>query len=524
MRKTPSLQHFYSGAIMKCRLASLIFLLTFCFVVSGDPQNAQSPQPSNQTDRQPAVAGQFYPAQKDQLELTLRQLYSKALPPKHIKNVIAIISPHAGYPYSGEVAASSFNQIDPEKEYDNIFVLGPSHHIGFDGASIYSQGNFVTPLGTVKVNTTLARELTRKYNFFSDRVDAHRAEHSIEVQLPFLQAVMKKEFKIVPMVVGAGSADTYEKIAEALRPYLNPRNLFVISTDFSHYPAYRDAVTVDKDTGDAVLTNSAGNLIKTIRANAQKNIPNLATSMCGLSAVLTLLYMTQNNPQITYTAIQYKNSGDAESGMKQQVVGYYAIAVSLKETPPDPGFGLTDQDKRNLLGIARAALEQHVRDRRAPEMDSPAVSETLKRKSGAFVTLKKNDQLRGCLGRFEASEPLYKVVHDMAIASATADPRFTPVGPGELNKLEIEISVLTPLRRIHSIDEIEMGKHGIYLRKGLKTGTFLPQVATDTHWTKEEFLGHCAQDKAGLGWNGWRDAEIYTYEAIVFSEKEFPKR
>lgn len=523
MQGTRSVKCLHSGAIMKNRLVYLLLILSLCFFAGCNSQNAQSSGHIEQTDRQPAVAGQFYPAEREHLETMLHQLFSKAVPAKHLKNVIAIISPHAGYPYSGEVAASGFNQIDPEKEYDNIFILGPSHHIGFEGASIYSKGNFVTPLGTVKVNTRLAQELVRKHKFLSDRVDAHQAEHSIEVQLPFLQMVMKKDFRIVPVIVGSGSAEMYAQIAEALRPYLNTRNLFVISTDFSHYPAYADAVTVDKATGDAVLTNSAGNLMKTVRANALKSIPNLATSMCGLSGVLTLLYMTQDNSRVTYTPIQYKNSGDADPGMRQQVVGYYAIAVSLQEGAPGGGFGLTDKEKGELLGIARSALDQYLRNRRVPEIDASIFSENIRTKTGAFVTLNKNDQLRGCIGRFDASEPLYKVVQQMAVAAATEDPRFGPVESAELNKLEIEISVLTPLRRIHSIDEIEMGKHGIYLRRGMKSGTFLPQVATDTHWTKEEFLGHCAQDKAGLGWNGWKDAEIYVYEAIVFSEKEILK-
>jgi AmmeMemoRadiSam system protein A len=108
----------------------------------------------------------------------------------------------------------------------------------------------------------------------------------------------------------------------------------------------------------------------------------------------------------------------------------------------------------------------------------------------------------------------------MAIASSTEDPRFSPVESSEIPELEIEISVLTPMRRISAIDEIELGKHGIYMRKGYRSGTFLPQVATETGWTKEEFLGHCAQDKAGIGWNGWKDAELFVYEALVFGEKK----
>jgi AmmeMemoRadiSam system protein A len=136
------------------------------------------------------------------------------------------------------------------------------------------------------------------------------------------------------------------------------------------------------------------------------------------------------------------------------------------------------------------------------------------------VTLRKDGQLRGCIGRFEATEALYLIVRDMAISASTQDYRFPAVTPEEIDDLEIEISVLTPMRKISSIDEIQLGQHGIYIKKGYSSGTFLPQVATETGWTKEEFLGHCARDKAHIGWDGWKDAEIFVYEAYVFSESE----
>ncbi len=450
----------------------------------------------------------------------LKQLFAQAVPSKGIANVAAIIVPHAGYPFSGVVAASGFNQIDPNKEYDNIFVLGPSHYVGFDGAAVYTRGNFITPLGVVKVNTELAKELIRADKIFSDRNDAQEQEHSIEVELPFLQYRLKKDFRIVPIVVGSSSIKAYQRIAEKLQPYFNSRNLFVISTDFSHYPPYEDAEAVDKATAAAVLTNSPEALIKTVQANAKRNIPNLATSMCGLADVLTLLYMTQNHPDVTYTAIQYKNSGDADPSVRRQVVGYYAIAVSLKSKEQSAEFELTPQDKRDLLTLSRTTIEQYLRSGKIPDVDPARFSATLRTPAGAFVTLNEHEQLRGCIGRFQPNEPLYRVTQEMAVAAATQDTRFPPVQLKELSQLEIEVSVLTPLRRIQSIDEIQMGKQGVYLRKGRQSGVFLPQVATQTGWTKEEFLGHCAQDKARIGWNGWRSAEIYTFEAIVFSEKD----
>ena len=309
----------------------------------------------------------------------------------------------------------------------------------------------------------------------------------------------------------------------ALRPYLNTKNLFIISTDFSHYPSYDDAVRVDKSSADAVLSNSAARLIEVTRSSERQGISNLVTTMCGWSCVLTLLYMTENNPEIAVNLIEYKNSGDSEVGDKTRVVGYCAIVFSLKDKGGSSGSGLSENDKKKLLWIARSTIEQYIKEKQIPAIDTTPLSVGAKTNCGAFVTLLKDGELRGCVGRFDANEPLYRVVQHMAIAAATEDYRFTQVQADEIGSLQIEISALTPMRRISSIDEIELGRDGIYIRKGDRSGPFLPQVATETGWTKEEFLSHCARDKAGLGWDGWKDAEIYVYEAKVFSEKEMSR-
>jgi hypothetical protein len=477
-----------------------------------------------QTDRIPAVAGQFYPDDPNDLREMLRTMFSKAVQSKGLKNVVAIIAPHAGYVYSGVVAASAYNQIDFSKEYENIFILGPSHHVGFEGAAVYNRGNFITPLGTVHVNTKLANDLIKRYDFFSGRTDAHQLEHSIEVQIPFLQYKLQKIANIVPIVFGANPPDVCKKIADVLRPYFNTKNLFIISTDFSHYPSYADAKGVDRASVDAILSNSSKHLIQTIGDNAAKNIPDLVTSMCGEFCVMTLLCMTENNPDVQFTHIQYMNSGDVSIGTKDKVVGYNAIAVTLKGKGRGVNFKLDEQDKHSLIEIARTTIEEYVRHGKIPTIDDGKLSAAVKVDCGAFVTLKKGGELRGCIGRFDATESLYKVVQKMAIAASTQDYRFHPVASEELGKIEIEISVLTPLRKIKSIDEIVMGKNGIYIRKGSSSGTFLPQVATETGWSKEEFLGHCAQDKAGIGWDGWRNAELFIYESLIFDENEFKKK
>jgi len=178
-------------------------------------------------------------------------------------------------------------------------------------------------------------------------------------------------------------------------------------------------------------------------------------------------------------------------------------------------FSLSDDEKRMLKEIALSSIKDSLR---SEEFDSSlfTLHSSLKRKCGAFVSLHKHGRLRGCIGHFGEDVPLHEIVAEMARAAAFEDPRFMPVTADELSDIDIEISVLTPMRRIQSLDEFELHRHGIYIRKGYRSGTFLPQVADEVNWTKEEFVSHCAQDKAGIGWDGWRDAELYVYEAIVF--------
>jgi AmmeMemoRadiSam system protein B/AmmeMemoRadiSam system protein A len=485
--------------------------------------NSQSEKVKDQVcyDRNPVVSGSFYSNDSATLHEDLNSLFTKAEPSLNKESIVAILAPHAGYMYSGKVAASAYNQLDPEKKYDNIFIIASSHRALFQGASIYNQGDYITPLGKVKVNRVLANQFIDNFRVFTYNPDAHAAEHSLEVQLPFLQYILKKDFKIVPIVTGTQSVKEIELISKALLPYFNGNNLFVISTDFSHYPKYDDATRVDKKTGDAILANSVDKLITAVNENSVANVENLVTSLCGWPAVLTLLNITQNDHTIEVIPVDYQNSGDA-TGDKSRVVGYYAMAFvkNKKKTMIEDDFTLNNQEKKNLLDIARKTIHEYLSSGTYPDIDESVITQNMKSGCVAFVTLHKAGELRGCIGRFVADDPLYQIVQKMAVAAATQDHRFPMVTKDEMDKIDIEISVLTPLKRIESIDEIVMGKHGIYIKKGFATGTFLPQVATETGWTKEEFLGYCARNNAGIGWDGWKDAEIYTYEALVFGENE----
>jgi len=466
-------------------------------------------------NRMPAVAGTFYPAAPTVLKNQISTLFEKATRVPET-DVAALIVPHAGYAFSGQVAASAYAKLNRQARYKNIFIIGPSHRKYFEGVSIYPKGQYVTPLGKASINEETASMLIEKHAFIYYDEAADQAEHSLEVQLPFLQYWLYTDFKIVPIIIGCDRSHLCHKLAEALKPWFNSENLFVISSDFSHYPPYDIACKTDEETADAILTNNNIRLKTCCDKNSNSLSKNLLTGLCGAAAVETLLHLTVNNKKIAFEKIVYKNSGDIPSGDKNRVVGYWAIAINRI----NKSLNITEADKSALLNIARDSLLKYFKKRkRKGDAADTEHSATLKRHCGVFVTLKKQGELRGCIGKFSPKDALYQTVSEMTIAAATRDLRFNPVTPDELDQLEIEISVLTPLEMITSIDQIQLGKHGIFIRKGVSSGTYLPQVALDTNWTKEEFLGHCARDKAGIGWNGWKNGELYTYEAIAFCEK-----
>lgn len=197
------------------------------------------------------------------------------------------------------------------------------------------------------------------------------------------------------------------------------------------------------------------------------------------------------------------------------------FASLFGKSEPTKSFKLSREDKIQLLRFARNALELYITESSIRNYDEAEINPANLNQMGAFVTLYKNGELRGCIGHIESDKPLYKTIQSLTISSATKDYRFKSVKQDELSSIEIEISVLTPMKKISSINQIEIGRHGIYIKKGFQTGTFLPQVANETGWSVEDFLGRCARDKAHIGWEGWKDADLFTYEALKFSESDF---
>ncbi len=494
----------------KVSLLILIFLTTMVPFGFGDSNI-----------KEPNVSGQFYSADPVQLSQEVQRYISSATVTPYKKRIDIIMSPHAGYVFSGPVAGFSYKSVS-EEEYKTIVIIAPSHFFGFDGASIWDKGAFKTPLGLVKVDEEFTRKLMALNKKFYFEPGAYEQEHSLEVEIPFLQKIFKN-FKIVPIIMGQPSFQTCQDLADSLHQLIGDRKdvLIVISTDMSHYHDHNFAREMDHHTLSAVKELNAEEVWKECHSGTME--------MCGFVPVTTAILYARKIGVNHVDILRYANSGDV-TGDKSRVVGYSSVvfyrnpgsegqadnAISKKEGVAP----LTFPQKKRLIEIVKKAIDIHLRAGKtlAVEETDPRLLE----REGAFVTIHKHGQLRGCIGRIIGFAPLYLTVRDMAIAAATEDSRFEPVKAEELNDIDVEISVLSKPRVIANVDEIKMGVHGVIISQDHHRGVFLPQVATETGWSKEEFLTQLCVQKAGLPANAWHDpkTKIEIFTAQVFSEKD----
>lgn len=461
--------------------------------------------------RNPAVAGAFYPADKTNLINQINSFFKKTKNIKREKPLRILIVPHAGYDYSGQTAAWGFKQLEG-MNYSRIIILGSSHRAHFSEAAVYNKGAWQTPLGKVEIDEDLADSLIIGSDLIKSDLNAHQEEHSLEVEVPFLQQILS-DFKIVPILLGHSDDQVLQSLAEAIVNNLDQETLLVISSDLSHYPDYPTANKVDQETIDSILTGEVDQFNQKINQNLSQ--PGVDTCACGAEAIKVAMIMAQKAGLKTIKLINYSNSGDTGAD-KSRVVGYASIGF-YGEVPEEKDL-LNKKEQEELLQLARQTLESYLKDKKIPSVKLE--SEILNQKLGAFVTLRKNGQLRGCIGEFEPKKPLYKVVQDKAIDAALHDPRFSPVKYQELKDLEIEISVLSPRRKINDWQKIKLGKHGVVIKKGIRGGTYLPQVATETGWDLKTFLANLCSSKAGLASDCYKDpkTEIFVFTAQVFSE------
>jgi len=499
-------------------------ILVICFALLFFAGRGSAQESVAAIQREPAFAGTFYPATQAALKSRLKELFRDAgnavqSPGKDSENeqVQCIIVPHAGYDYSGMVAASGYLSIPKDAVYKNIFIITTTHRQEFSGISVCRSKSYLNPLGEVQVNSQIAETLIQQNPNIHYRSSAHEREQGIEVQLPFIQYHFKNLSQVVPIVMGSSSLEDARDLATALLPWFNAENLFIISADFSRYPPYSEAKRIDQISAEAIRSGNPEIFYNALREASKLQVKGLSTPSGDWSSIISLLYMAHYENKLTFKPLLYRNSGDSPLGDRQRVVGYWAIAGKVN-TPDRSSGELKAEEKQILLDISRSTLESFIREQSIPEIPAGNLSTALKKPARALVSLYMGDKLRGRIEYLTPAIPLIAMVQEMTIAAATLDSRFAPVEATELRYITIEISLLSALKKISSPDELDPQKHGIYLLKGDQTGLYLPGKALQEGWSTEELLSHCAREKAGLGWEGWKEAELYIFEAITFKE------
>jgi AmmeMemoRadiSam system protein B/AmmeMemoRadiSam system protein A len=453
--------------------------------------------------RPAAFADQFYPADPARLAADIDAYLAAAAPAAPpAGKIVGLIAPHAGYAYSGRTAGAAYALVRGRK-IDTVVIIAPSHHVAFEGCSIWPDGGFATPLGVASVDAALAKEISRASGF-RFRADAFAEEHAVEVQVPFVQRTLPGA-AIVPIVMGAQTRSTIRALAAALAKTCLEKNVLVVaSTDLSHFLPEARAKEVDAETASLIRAMNAETIIR--KAEAGENI------MCGGGPVAAVLLFAERAGQAKVEILARTDS----AAFGGPVVGYLAAAVVSGAGPAPQAFALTAEEKADLLKLARAALTEYVE--RGTEIADRSGRKAFEEPRGAFVTLTKNGGLRGCIGFIEPVFPLGQAVIRAAIYAASEDPRFRPVSASELKDIRVEISVLTPARAIDNPREVKVGTHGLIVEKDGRKGVLLPQVPVDNGWDRETFLAQgCI--KAGLPEDAWkRGAKLSVFEAIVFHE------
>lgn len=471
---------------------------------------------TEQKIRESVIAGSWYPGHPETLKTQIGKYLDQA-PLVPLKGtLVGLVVPHAGYMYSGGVAAHAYKVL-LQQPFDRVLILAPSHRAYFQGASVYRSGGYRTPLGIVPLDHELIESLSQRSSLFDYVPKAEAQEHSLEIQLPFLQVVLG-EFRLTPILMGDQSFESCRKLADAIVHVCEGKKvLLVASTDLSHFHPYQEAKRLDQVVLDRVSAFDPAGLAQDI----EKRI----CEACGGGPMVALMLAAQELGATKSRILQYANSGDV-TGDTQSVVGYMAAMLldnpgkSKKEDSPEKrkagiDLGLSPEEKQTLRKIALQAIRSKCMKQPMPEV--PVHSSKLTECMGAFVSLHKGSDLRGCIGMIEGCGPLFQTVKEMAIQAAFADPRFCPLNINELDELDLEISVLTPLTRITDPSQIEIGRHGLLIRTKSHSGLLLPQVATQCGLDRYQFLEWTCR-KASLPPDAWKEADtkIYIFSADIF--------
>lgn len=474
--------------------------------------------------QEPSLAGAFYPKEPAVLKKIVDGFIDNAEPESINGDIIAIISPHAGFRYSGKVAGYCFKAIE-DKGFDTAIIVASSHRHFFEGIAVLDKDFYLTPLGKIAIDKDITQRLlsfNKNVNYY---IQPFLNENSTETQIPFVQESLPGA-SIVLILTGNSSYNTCTLLRDALYTVIGERKDIVIiaSSDMSHYKPEREAHIIDSAVLKEIEEFNPEELFLKFSNMPGKEKP------CGNTAIIGVMMAARKLGADKISILRYATSADA-TGDGSAVVGYASALVYKR---PVDNHQVTEKDKveknmeellnakqrRRLLQIARETLKAYVDkgEKLVIDEDDPVLNKEM----GAFVTLHKNGQLRGCIGNMIGKGPLYQTVSDMAVQAGTQDMRFSPVRPEELEDIDIEISVLSPLEKIDNPDKIIIGKHGVLVRKGLRSGVYLPQVAVETGWNREEFMDSLCMHKAGIPRNSWKNkgCDIYIFSAEVFGEKE----
>jgi AmmeMemoRadiSam system protein B/AmmeMemoRadiSam system protein A len=507
----------------KCCMTALFF--TFAAIGAQETVHGADMQKL----RPAGVAGSFYPADPAALTAMMDDMMTHASVPVIHGAILALVAPHAGYQYSGPVAAYSYAALKGRK-YTRVVVIAPSHYEAFSFTSVYDGDGYATPLGTIPVDKAFAHQLAKmspsiRLSDHGHRATAQGTEHALEVQLPWLQHVLG-QFTLVPIIMGDQSYESSRALGVALARLLQAESvahpssapdeapagtLIVASSDLSHYHTYNQAVALDHKTLSGLQSWDYFSM--------SRNFETRVWEACGGAPIVAAMIAAEREGANDARVLKYANSGDV-AGDRSRVVGYSAdIFVKAKASKAaDEPFSLTAHEKEKLLNLARKSVEKAVREQKTYE--PPVIADdALNQERGAFVTITESGGLRGCIGYTSAVKPLYLTVRDTATLAALRDPRFHRVSVEELPRLEYEVSVLSPLRRVDDVQHIRIGEHGLLMKNGDREGLLLPQVPVEQHWDRTQFLEETCR-KAGLPSNCWKDedTDIFSFTAVVFGE------
>jgi len=457
-------------------------------------------------------AGTWYTADPKQLRSDIEGYFAKAPKVELGGPPIAIVAPHAGYRYSGPCAGAAYALLR-DRGIRRVIVLAPSHRVAFHGAVIAAANAYETPLGKVPVDRTVCDAIL-KSTLVKSVPAAEEDEHSLELQLPMLQVALK-EFQVVPIVVGQLGEPDYARLAAILRDHIDAHTLIVASSDFTHYGRDFDYTPFEKDVRANIekLDKGAVDLILALDSSGfRKYVTKTGATICGRNPIAVLLEML--TPDCRGKLVDYYCSGDENKDYSHSV-SYAAVAFAIGPGEVSPA------GRKELLDVARKTLQALVNNKELPKFD--VKGEELQAKRGVFVTYKNRGRLRGCIGRFQSDEPLWKTVHQVAVLSARYDSRFAdnPITAKEEPEIDIDISILSPMTRIKDPLNFIVGVHGLYIKQGQTAGTYLPQVATEQNWDKKTFITHLCEHKIGIAADAWKEntTEVYIYSAQVFADK-----